>query len=73
MWRSIDNWGNCASTCPNFQAGSNARRPTVIHDGFVAIEGLTLPVLTDLAEQWVFDRIPPGRARTIDSVNDLFF
>lgn len=35
--------------------------------------GHSLPVLTDPAEQWVFDRIPPGRVRRIDSVNGLFF
>ena len=52
------------------QAGSGARRSNVIHDGFVTIQGLTLPVLADLAEQSVFDRIPFGRAGRVVADRD---
>jgi len=42
----------------NFQSGSRARPPNVPQHDFQSLEGLSLPIRADVAEQAMLDRVP---------------
>jgi hypothetical protein len=49
-----------------FQSGCRARPPNVLQHNFESLEGLSLPIRADVAEQAMFDRVPLTNEERID-------